>query len=78
MDDSRFVGGFQGIGDLQRDLKNFSAGQGFARDHVLEGHPLQQLHHNEGLVLELVNFVDGAYVGMIQARGGPRLALKSL
>ena len=78
MDDSGVMGGFERIGDLDRDLQNLRARQRLARDHVLEGVPLQQFHHDEGLPLELVNFVDGADVGMIEAGGGPGLALKSL
>ena len=40
--------------------------------------PFQQFHHDEGLPFELVNFVDDADVGVIEARGGPGLALKAL
>ena len=40
--------------------------------------PFQQFHHDEGLSFELVNFVDDADVGMIEAGGGAGLALKAL
>ena len=40
--------------------------------------PFQQFHHDEGLSFELVNFVDDADVGVIEAGGGPGLALKAL
>jgi hypothetical protein len=45
---------------------------------VLEGLSFQQFHHDERLTLELVNFVDDANVGVIEARGGPSFPLKSL
>jgi hypothetical protein len=78
VDDSGLVCGLKRIGDLQRHFQDLGAEKRFARDHVLEGLPLQQLHHDEGLTLELVNFVNRANVGVIETGSGPRFALKSL
>jgi hypothetical protein len=36
---------------------------------VLQGHAVQKLHGDEGLPVLVVNFVDGADVGMIQGGG---------
>ena len=76
MDNSGFMRGFERICDLDGDLQNLKPWQRFAGDHVLEGGPLQQFHHDEGLSLELVNLVDSADVGMIETGGGAGLALK--
>src|SRR5690348_14351328 len=48
-----------------------------AGDEVLQRNPIQELHHDESFVLVLPDVVNGANVGMIQSRGGLRLALKS-
>ena len=44
---------------------------------MLQSHPIQKLHDDKGLVRVLPDVVNGADVGMIQSRGGLRLALKS-
>jgi hypothetical protein len=44
---------------------------------MLEGLPFEILHGDEGPALELVNVVNGANVGMIQGRSGPRFALET-
>src|SRR6202022_4033864 len=78
MDDSRLMGGVEGVGNLDGDVKDLSAGQRLARNDVLESLTFQKLHHNEGVALGFVNFINGAEVGGVKGRGGPRLALKSL
>ena len=78
VDDSGFVGSFERVGDLERYLQDLRTRERLARDHVLESVPLQQLHHDEGLALELINFVNRANVGVIKTRGGTRFALKPL
>ena len=47
-------------------------------DDLLQGLPFEQLHHDEMLVLVLVDRVDGTDIGVIQGRGGSGLALESL
>ena len=78
MNDPGVMGRFQRVGNLDRNLQDLGAGQRLARDHVLEGLAFQQFHHDEGLAFELVNFVDDADVGVIEAGGGPGFALKAL
>ena len=78
MDDPGLVGGFERIGDLDCNFEGLSPGQRLPRNHVLERLPFQQLHHDEGLTLELVNFVDGANVGVVETGGGTGFALKAL
>jgi hypothetical protein len=45
-------------------------------DPVLQSCAVQILHGDEGTPVLLVDFVDGADVGMVQGRGGFGLALK--
>ena len=45
---------------------------------ITQGLALQQLHHDEGLAFVLLDFVDGADIGMIQRGSGLRLALEAL
>src|SRR5882724_679728 len=78
MDDSTLMGGVEGVGNLNGDVKNLSARQRLARDDVLESQAFQELHRNEGVAFGFVDLVNGADVGMIEGRGGPCLALKSL
>jgi hypothetical protein len=44
---------------------------------VLERHPIKKLHGDERFAVLIVNFVDGADVGVIQRRGSFRFALKA-
>ena len=78
MDDARLVGGVQSVSNLDGDVKNLSAGQWLTCDEVLESLTFEELHHDEGMAFRFVNFVDGTNVGMVEGRGGSRLALKSL
>ena len=48
-----------------------------ARDLVLQRHAIQKLHGNKGLAVLVVNFVDGANVGMVQRRCSFGFALKA-
>ena len=50
---------------------------GAAGDAMLQRYAVQKLHDDEGLAVCVVDFVDGADVGMIQRRGGLRFALES-
>src|ERR1700746_2587125 len=47
-------------------------------DTVLQRQPLEVLHDDEGLLVLLVNFVNGANIGMIERRSRARLPLKAL
>jgi hypothetical protein len=71
------VRGIQGIGDLNAQIQNSVEGQRFFRNQMLESFPLEQFHGDESLILALVNFMDGADVGMIQSGGRASLAPKA-
>src|SRR5882724_8823854 len=78
MDDSTLMGSVEGVGNLDGDVKDLSARQRLARDDVFESLAFQEFHRNEGMPFGFVNFINGADVGMVEGRGGPCLALKSL
>ena len=44
----------------------------------LQGEAVEKLHGNEGVSIFSANFVDGAYVGMVERRRRARLAAKAL
>ena len=48
-----------------------------ACDAVVQRHPIQVLHHDEGSAFVLAEFVDGADVGMIERRGGASFAAET-
>ena len=68
---------WQPMRNMNRDFEDLRAVQWPAQDAVLKGVPLQKLHNDERLSLPLIHFVNRANIGMIQARCGPGLALKS-
>jgi hypothetical protein len=78
MDDTRGVGGFKSIGNLDAVIEEFLQGKGLAVDTLLERLAVQQFHDDDGLVLELLDLVDRADVGMIQSRRGAGLALEAV
>src|SRR5881227_2008844 len=47
-------------------------------DTRLQALALQLLHDNEGMAIVILNFVDGAYGGVVQQAGGARLTLEAL
>src|SRR5690349_2336467 len=47
-------------------------------EEVMQVISLQQLHRNEWLALMLLDFIDGANVGMVQSRRGLRFAFETL
>ncbi len=48
-----------------------------AHDRVLQRHAVQEFHGDESLAVLLINFVDGADVGMVERRCRLRLPLKA-
>ena len=44
---------------------------------MFQRQPVQKLHGDESFAVLVVNFVDGANVGVIQCRGSLRLALEA-
>src|SRR5579864_1165934 len=69
MDDTLRVRGVESVGDLDAQIEHCLDLQRLARDHVPESMPLQQFHGDESSPTVFVNFVDRAYVRVIQ-RGG--------
>src|SRR6185295_11212057 len=75
VDDPLEVGGGETGGDLGGDVDGLEQRQRPALDPALEGLAVAEGHGDEQpLVLRLVDLVDGADVGMVEHRGGPRLA----
>jgi hypothetical protein len=74
MHDAGAVGGGDGVGDLERELERLAQGQAALRDHAVERPALDVLHHDELEVAVGSEVVHGHDVGMIERRGGPRLA----
>ena len=71
MDDSLLVGGIEAIGDLDREVQQFS--QPFPRfpsltlfDALPQCPAFQQLHHDDWLLFILSELVDRTDVAMIQ------------
>ncbi len=76
------VGGVERIGDLDGQLQQRVGLERARADGVLESEAVEKFHGDEGLRLVflgqvLVNFVNGADVGMVQSRGGLGLTLKA-
>ncbi len=78
VDDALRMRRVQSIGDLDGQRDHGFVIQGLARNQMLQGHAVQKLHGNEGVLIVLADFVDRANVGMIQGRGGARFAAKAL
>ena len=77
VDDALGVRGFKRIGELHTEAERVIEPERAAHEQVAEHVPLEQLHHDERRVAVLAQVVDGADVGMIQGRRGPRLALEA-
>ena len=77
MDDAAGMRRIQRIGDLNSQGQQFVQRQRLAVDVLLQRHSVEELHGDEGLAIVFIDFVNGADVGMVQGRGGLRLALKA-
>src|SRR5260370_35273449 len=69
--------GVESVSDLNVQTQNGFDLQGLSRNQEFEGLPLKQLHWDEGPVIDLVNLVNCADIGMVQRRGRARLAVKT-
>ena len=69
MDDPFYMGGLQTVDYLDGQFQQFVRLHRFSRDVAPQVLAFQELHHDEGLSLELVDIVDHADIRMIQ-RGG--------
>src|SRR5207302_731233 len=78
MNDALGVSGVERVGDFDGKLEQSLGLDGMPRDAVLQGHAFEVLHHDEGLAIVLIDFVNGADVGMIESGSGARFTLKTL
>jgi hypothetical protein len=80
MHDSPAVGRFQCVRNLEGETEehvNFKGSRPVPVQEIPQSLPVQQFHDDEGPGFVLFDLVNGADVGMVQRRGGPRLALKA-
>ena len=78
VDDPLDVSRVERVRDLGPELRHPLRGQRGLPEELLEGRPLEQLEHEEGLVLVGPDVVEDADVGVVQAGDGRRLALEPL
>ena len=78
MDDPLGVRRLERVGDLDPDLEELPELEGPAPDPLGQRLALEQLHRDEVLALVLVDLVDRADAGVVERRGGARLALEAL
>src|SRR5947209_20273124 len=77
MDDSLRVCSLESIGDLDAQIEHRLDLHRLAGDPVPECLPLQQFHGDEGSPIGLVDFVNGADVGVVQGGSSFGLPLKT-
>ncbi len=77
VDDAGSVSGVERVGDVDGDGEKNVRFQRTPGDAVLQRQPVQKFHGDERFAVLLVNFVDGADVGMVQSGGGLRFALEA-
>ena len=77
MNDSLAVGGVERVRDFNAQADHGFGVERTAHDAVFQGLSVEEFHGDEGLAVLFINFVNGADVGMVQGRGGLRLALKT-
>jgi hypothetical protein len=78
MDNAFSVRGVESVGDFNPQVQEAFQREGLAFQAVLQRVAIQELHGDEGLFVLTADVVNGADVGMIQARGGLGLPPKSL
>src|SRR5271157_3220199 len=77
MDDALVMSSIKGVANLDPQSEERVHRQGATSYAMLECHPIQVFHGDEGLVLMPPNLVDGANVRMVQSGGGTRLSAKA-
>ena len=68
----------EGIGNLDRPLKDLLDGGRLGLQNMPESFPLEQFHGNEGLAFMLANLVDSADIRVIQRRRSTGFPLKAI
>ncbi len=74
MDDAFFVGGVEGVGELNAHVDRARNWEGAQGDQFVEGLPFEQLHGDEGAAIVFFDGVNGANAGMIERGGGAGFA----
>ncbi len=77
MNDSLGVCSVQCVCDLDAQIQHGFNFEGLAGDFMLQRDAFEVLHGDEGLPTLIVNFVDGADVGVVQSRGSLGFALEA-
>ncbi len=77
MNNALRMGGIEGVRDIESDLQKAMQLHRLAADEMFQGDAIQKLHDDEGLIVIVVNLMDGADVGMVQGRSCARLAAKA-
>ncbi len=77
VNDSAFMRRVKRVGDLDGEGQDRLDLHRLFGNAVLQGHAIQKLHGDEGFAMLVVNFVNGADVGMVQRGGSFRLALEA-
>ncbi len=77
MDDALAVGGVERVGDLDTQSDQGFCVERPAFDAMLERLAFEKFHGDKSQAVLLVDFVNGADIGMIQSRGCLRFALKT-
>jgi hypothetical protein len=67
VNDAAGMGSVERISDFDPQGQRCLEFQGAARDHVLEGHAIKELHNEEGAPVVLANVMDRADVGMVES-----------
>ena len=77
MHDSSGVSRVERVGDVDGERENDFHFQRTARNAVLQGHSVEELHYDKRLMFVFVDFVNCADVRMVQRRGGLCFALEA-
>jgi hypothetical protein len=76
VDDAFSVSRVERIGNLDRERQNQLHLQRPSSNLLFQRDAVEKLHHDKGLSILLINFMDRADVRMIQCRSGPCLTLE--
>jgi hypothetical protein len=74
---SRWMRRVECVRNLDTQIQDAIHFHRLAGDHVLEGHPLKQFHHDQGVPIVLDDVVDRTDAGMIQGGRGLCLAAET-
>ena len=74
MDDAFFVGGVEGIGELDANFDGAGDGQCAGGQNFVERLAFEQFHGDEGAAVVLFDGVDGANAGMVERGCGAGFA----